>query len=318
MERSWKVTLFALLVLLKVVASQSCKSGEAQAFLMGFIGHSGSSAIMSTLMRHSRVKMPWPMEPMHRAKTATDGVLLAKSIFDDSISEGLIPGFKLRPHDVDKGTEEYEKLLADYNIRLIVMKRDNYFKAAIGMYLIRARFDNSPVQGLPENVDRHEHCARNPKSCSFEIDNLRFFAFLMHNFKSSMVKVDKLANSLSWECKLLVTYEDYLYQTGATMSRIYKFLGIDEEANMPRYRKALSDNPCETVANYQEICAELWGCDEFRPYLEDPRNNCFCEDTTRPARENLCNLNLLIAQGPLYCEEKNRFGESRVVACKSH
>uniref|UniRef100_A0A7S2ZXQ5 Uncharacterized protein n=1 Tax=Rhodosorus marinus TaxID=101924 RepID=A0A7S2ZXQ5_9RHOD len=289
-------------------------SGPCESFLMGFVGHSGSSAIMSTLWRHSMIEIPWPMEPLQKARSSAMAAQMTRVKFDASIEKGLKPGFKLRPGHVLGAADLWNQLVSSYKTRLIVLTRDNCFKAAIGLYTIRARFDLSAQQGLSAK-EAETHCKENPESCYYDVTNLRFFAYLMHISKHGMNQVLALRDSVQWPCVLHVTYEDYVRDNEEVMNKIYDFLGLEAEDNTPRFEKALSDSPCVVLKNYQEVCADLWGCEELRPYLEDEEHGCVCNDKSREPDPVLCSYKSLMAQGPLVCHDIDQFGNPRAVAC---
>mmetsp|Transcript_7950 Transcript_7950/g.23964 ORF Transcript_7950/g.23964 Transcript_7950/m.23964 type:complete len:328 (+) Transcript_7950:160-1143(+) len=279
-----------LVVGLLVARSTAQCEGPAKTFVMGFMGHTGSSAVMSTLFRHSDLETNAFMEPLTwRRLGDVPATERARELFDAAIDVGAVGGFKVRPSTGFNDKAGWTKIIEEYGTRYIEMTRSQLLKKAVGLYTIRAFQRRDAVQGVPSQ-DREEHCKVYPEVCRFRIDNVFFLAYLMHHSNNTNVQVRRLTKELPWECVLRVTYEDYLADTAGTMNKIYDFLGIQREDLEPKFAKAIPDNMCEVVENYQQVCARLWGCEQFRPMLEDPEHKCFCEDKSLPREDVLCDF----------------------------
>eukprot|EP00189_Rhodosorus_marinus_P003585 CAMPEP_0113958966 /NCGR_PEP_ID=MMETSP0011_2-20120614/3852_1 /TAXON_ID=101924 /ORGANISM="Rhodosorus marinus" /LENGTH=346 /DNA_ID=CAMNT_0000970165 /DNA_START=147 /DNA_END=1187 /DNA_ORIENTATION=- /assembly_acc=CAM_ASM_000156 len=291
------------------------ESGPAETFLMGFLGHSGSSAVMSQLYLHSDLHVPWPLEPMQKyIRSPEEGAKWTEDFFLTGKGMGLVPGFKLRPGHIDESVEVWSELIRKYNTRFIRQDRTDLLKGAIGLYSIRARFDRSAVAGLDKG-EGETHCALHPEQCYFDIENVRFFAYLMHMVKDGVRQLDDFADLLPWKCQLNVTYEEYMHDKDATMKRIYDFIGVDYQEHESSFEKALSDNPCETVTNYQQVCAQLWGCEEFQPFLDNEEQGCYCLDKEYPRNAELCDVDALISSGTVLCQRRQENGTMKLFAC---
>eukprot|EP00188_Purpureofilum_apyrenoidigerum_P000461 Plantae.Rhodophyta-Purpureofilum_apyrenoidigerum.ctg1202.p1 GENE.Plantae.Rhodophyta-Purpureofilum_apyrenoidigerum.ctg1202~~Plantae.Rhodophyta-Purpureofilum_apyrenoidigerum.ctg1202.p1 ORF type:complete len:326 (-),score=69.31 Plantae.Rhodophyta-Purpureofilum_apyrenoidigerum.ctg1202:366-1343(-) len=274
----------------------ACAAGRAKTFLMGFTGHTGSTAIISMMRQHSELRVP-DLEPLTRRADKVDYTI--RTFGNPDFTEKVV-GFKIRPADIDEAEADFGRIVKDHQTRLITLVRKNFFKAAMGLYTVRALMDNSAMMGLsPEKAA--SHCKERPEICRFEIRNMKFFAFLLHRYAQGGESVEHIRNRLPFTCELKVTYEEFLVNRDEVMAKIYKFLGVKNEVLAPAFAKVVADNPCEVISNYQEVCTKLWGCEQMREYLEDPQHGCFCEDKTAERREELCNYDVLLRQENLIC-----------------
>jgi len=262
--------------------------------MVGFTGHTGSTAFMSILKQHSELRVP-ALEPLCNRE---DKLSYTQSFFHIAEGDGRhrVPGFKLRHADLMKFPDGFAELIQDRETRLITLVRENFFKAGLGLYTVRALMDNSAVMGRKVGVNSEDPCVRDPSLCRFEVRNIKFLAYLVLRYEAGTKVVRSIANAMPWSCELVVTYEEFLRDMRGTMTKVYDYLGVGQEERRPGLAKVVNDNPCAVVSNYQEVCAKLWGCSAIRPFLEDPANNCFCADKTLPADPMLCSLNSLLKQ----------------------
>jgi len=281
--------------------------GRAKTFLVGYVGHTGSTAMMSVMMQHSDLFVP-SLEPLTRRQ---DRLEFTTTVFKNGVKAGKVTGFKIRPTDVSLRTNpEFRDLVAMHDTRYIRLTRENIFKTAMGLYTVRALLDESAVMGLsPEELKMR--CKLKPQACYFDIKHLKFFAYLMLRYKMGSDAVSNFGAALPWSCQLNVTYEEFVDDRDATMRKVYSFLGVEDQILMPTFQKVVSDNPCEVISNYQVVCSKLWACDDFRPYLEDPKHNCYCVDTTS-TDESLCTMKSLLAgENDFVCQD----AEGKDIAC---
>lgn len=286
-------------------------AGKAHTFLLGCVGHTGSSAVISTLFQHPELTVERPFEPLRLVRQVGMPVQVAETIFHRVTDMGLVSGFKIRPEHTVQSIETWTDLATKYKTRFISLRRKNIFLTAIGLYTIRALQDNAATMGL-SHQSSGEHCASSPSSCYFEVDDIRFLAYLMQRANEGNQHTLELANTIPWPCRLDVTYEEYVSDTKGTMDRIYDFLGVERMELEAQLQKALPSSACVMVLNYQEVCAQLWGCELFRPWLEDPSNDCFCADKTRPANEEICDAR---KGKDVICSKINEQGEKVEMPC---
>lgn len=262
-----------------------CSHGgeRAKAFIMVFMGHSGSTAIITELMNHSQVHVA-EKEPLDHQSSfnTTEALQIARGIFDNGVQLDKTVGFKMRPQHILAQPEAWRQLVAEYDARIIWQYRKNLFKAAIGEYTNRYLNDTSVVEGLEKNLSREERC-RIGAGCSFRIENFHF----LHENLRSMIRSQRLITqavaTLSTDslhagtpCVREMPYEDYLYDRDAFMSDLKRFLGLGRESTAPARFKATSDNMCEVVENWDELCDKFYGCVLWQHMLDDPRNECYC------------------------------------------
>ncbi|KAJ8907715.1 hypothetical protein NDN08_007821 [Rhodosorus marinus] len=323
-----KLLLSAMLGLLASVASSTelepetqC-AGRAKTFVLGFVGHSGSTALMSILAQNSRLFVPRNTEPLISMNFhAKESMLTSQLIFDKVLAEGreeLSPGFKVRPGNIRGGEDLWQGLIDKYDTRLVVNYRENPWMSAVGLFAIRARNDLSSQMGL-KNETSEEHCELHPELCRFPIDDINLFSLLLWKSLDTREGTLEIARNLKWPCLMYVKYEDFDKDMETEVNRIYDFLGVPKEFREPLYHKALPRSPCQIISNYQEICTLFWGCGDFQPYIEDPENGCFCENKpSSPINPDLCDRRTVHnnAEKEL-CKVVTENGHVRQVACSS-
>lgn len=251
------------------------------AFLMVFMGHSGSTAIVSELQNHSQV-LPCTREPVDHQDTfnTTEALKIARTIFERGVSKGLTAGFKIRPAHILAEPEQWRALVNEFDIRIIWQYRKNMFKGAVGEYSHRYLNDTSVVEGLHSNISREERCQIGA-GCSFRVDDFEFLHERLRSMIRSNRQISQAVSELVHDtgCVREVPYEDYLYDRNATMKDLMTFLGLPEENTSPSRFKATGDSLCETVENWNDVCNAFYGCTLWQHMLDDARNGCFCKLT---------------------------------------
>lgn len=263
----------------------SCvKKGPARTFLMVFMGHSGSSAMLSELRRHPLVHVE-RMELVDHSDTpnASQALASTRSFFQRGLNLGKIPGFKIRPSHILALPTEFQNLLTEFNTRIIWQYRQNLFKASVGEYSARYLNDTSAVEGLRRNLSLSDRC-KEGVGCSFRIENISYLHTILKEKVRSHHLISKAVNILSQpdSCVREVPYEDYLYDREATIRDIMSFLGIPHIKTDPERFKATGDNMCAVVQNWDDVCNAFYGCITWQHMLDDARNQCFCHCTSGP------------------------------------
>lgn len=263
------------------------RNGErAQSFLMIFMGHSGSSAIISELFAHSQVYFEGKGEPVDHWEyqfNTTRALQFTREFFRRGIAEGKTPGFKMRPRHIVENPAAWAAIAREFNTRIIWQYRDNLFKTAIGEYKLRHFNDSSVVEGLPRNMSREERC-KIGAGCRFRVDDMA----LVHELLTGGITCDKAIASAvhqiadGRDCVFALPYEHYLYNRGDSMRRLHGFLGLRQETHAPIKFKATSDNLCDTIINWDEVCTNFYGCHSWRWMMDDARNQCYCNFKTGP------------------------------------
>lgn len=258
--------------------------GRGQSFLMIFMGHSGSSAIISELFAHSQVYFEGRGEPIdhwqyeHNTSLALQ---FTRDLFRRGMAKGKTPGFKMRPFHIQQDPAGWAALAREFNTRIIWQYRNNLFKTAIGEYTHRYLNDSSVVEGLRRKMTKEERC-KIGAGCRFRVQNMTF----VHELLAGGVTCDReIANAVHLiadgrDCVFNLPYEDYLYAREDTMTRLLSFLGLRQESHPPIRFKATSDNMCDAIINWDEVCKNFYGCHSWRWMMDDARNQCYCNFKT--------------------------------------
>lgn len=259
---------------------------RAKSFLMVFMGHSGSSAILSEIREHPDVHMDVMELVDHQDQfNSTEAAMTTRKFFEEGFDMGKVPGFKIRPHHLLAAPKLFRAILRDFDTRLIWQYRQNLFKSSIGEYAVRYLRDVRSIEGLRENLSESARCAH-AAGCSFPVKDVGF----LHGLLQSKVNSHNLITASIHEvagvsgCVREVPYEDYLYGRVDTMKDIFKFLGLPLRKTSPKRFKATGDNLCKVVENWQDICRQFYGCITWQHMLDDTRNGCFCDATSGPTR----------------------------------
>ncbi|CAN8075698.1 unnamed protein product [Agarophyton chilense] len=258
--------------------TQSVRRSRAKAFLVVFMGHSGSTAFITELRTHSDFLVE-KLEPLdhHEYQRDTDLAFeYAKQLMDRGIEQGKIPGFKIRPYHILNKPELWKQFVADYDCRIIWQYRENVIKQAIGEYRHRYLNDSSVIEGLSPN---QEPCdPTSDQKCTFRIDDMRFLHSLMNTMSNSDELLSSAVRTLERnEDMSIVKYEDYLYNRQRTMKETFDFLGVDWQETAAQRKKASPDNLCKMVKNFQDVCDHFLPCQLWRPFLYDDVNDCRCK-----------------------------------------
>lgn len=265
---------------------------RARAYFIVFMGHSGSTAILTDLRNHSQT-IGGDTEPVDHQPVfnSTEALAITRRIFDHGIKTGLIAGFKIRPTHIMAAPDAWRSIVAEYDVRIIWQYRKNLFKAAIGEYTNRYLNDTSVVEGLHSNLTREERC-KVGVGCSFKIEKFDALHTLLRNMIHSQKMITKAVAELSRDspCVREVPYEDYLYDREGVMKDLFQFLGIQNENTAPARFKATGDRMCEIVQNWDQVCDNFYGCVLWQHMLDDPRNRCFCNMTSGLPTGQFCDV----------------------------
>lgn len=258
---------------------------RAKSFLIVFMSRSGSTAISTELQQHPDAYIPrmeyldkYPVKPDEPIKIAN----LTREYFNVGIAEHRAAGFKIRSYHVLKHPELWHNITAEYGTRIIWQYRKNLLKSAIGTYQRDILGDQTAIGGI-----RHQEMVGKDRcdmgvGCTFRIEQFDE----LHNIMAKrliierdiMEAVNVLDNGRG--CVMEVSYEDYLYHSRDTMRDIMKFLGLSEIHHQSLRIKATSDNLCDVVENWDELCYNFYGCAVWQPYFEDYINDCRCRNFT--------------------------------------
>lgn len=125
--------------------------GERAAnFLMVFMGHSGSTAMMTALKPHSQVHITGyePVDHYERATDTAAALAYAHAFFTDAAALNRTGGFKIRPYHIRRAPDEWRQLVRRHGVRVIWQYRQNVLKQAVGTYTIDILGDRTAYEGL--------------------------------------------------------------------------------------------------------------------------------------------------------------------------
>ena len=261
----------------KSMTAPSFKRTRAKAFLVVFLGHSGSTAFTTELRQHSDFIVE-KLEPLEHDEFQFDtdkALKRARELMNKGIRKGKIPGFKIRPNHINARPKDWQKFVQEYDARIIWQFRENILKQAVGEYRNRVLNDSSVVEGL-RMVEKP--CAKGSgQKCRFKVDNFEALHNLMNSFSVNDDLLGKAVRNLDRsEDMTIVRYEDYLYDRLGIMGEVFDFLGVEYENTAAQRVKASPDSLCDMVSNFVELCEHFYYCSLWRPFLEDRRNGCQC------------------------------------------
>lgn len=120
----------------RILADCAKNGNRAKTFIMVFMGHSGSSAIISELTQHSQVHTETPelVDHNEEQKNGTRALFVARQFFERGIRKGRTPGFKMRPRHIQNDPKAWAELAREFDTRIIWQYRASSLKQAIGEY----------------------------------------------------------------------------------------------------------------------------------------------------------------------------------------
>ncbi|KAK1857551.1 hypothetical protein I4F81_000168 [Pyropia yezoensis] len=259
-----------------------CAAGgsvRAKSFLILFMGHSGSTALLSEMTQHSSIMGsptgPEPIDHFEFERNTSLAVSFTRQFLAEGIAAGKVPGFKLRPTHIMNDPEAFRAIIKDFGVRLIWNTRGNLLKQAVGEYRYRYLKDLSVIEGLRDGQTLEERCPDG--SCAFNVSNVRFFHDVLRDLANNDRLVEEAVATLGLDgCVLPVPYEEYLYGRETTMARVYRFLGLPVEDHPPNRQKATHDSMCMSVGNMDVLCDAFYACPDLRWMFDDWRTGCKC------------------------------------------
>lgn len=254
-------------------------------FLMLFMGHSGSTAIITELRNHSGtlVKVSEPIDHNEYAKNTSLALAYTREAFMKGKKEGKVVGFKMRPWHIRQNPDAWIALTKEFKTRIIWQYRQNILKQAVGEYSYKYYSDESAVEGLRSHDELQKRCSTGA-GCRFKITDFKFFHLMLKDSLHSDLAITRAVHLVlnGSTCVHEMPYEDYLYDREDAMRRLQEFLGLQYEETAPSRFKATSDSLCEVVENWNEVCEKFYGCHVWRHMFDDRQNNCMCEFTSGP------------------------------------
>lgn len=258
--------------------STSTRRKRATAFMVVFLGHSGSTAFITEMRGHPEFEIE-ELEPVDHFEYEHNTELAIKyirEILDRAVAKGKVAGFKIRPYHIRHNTQAWQDLAKEYDIRVFWNFRENVVKQAIGEYRHRVLNDTSVVEGLKQADKVCDE--KSGYKCQFPVENVKAVHDLMNEFSVNDEYLAEAVRLLKRDDHMMVIkYEDYLYRRERLMREVMDFLGVDYQETQSLRAKASLDSLCDMVTNYQELCAMFYPCQLWRPFLDDERNDCYCK-----------------------------------------
>ena len=298
-----------------------CKPKDCRTYLWVFMGHSGSSAMESIIKRAGGDDVWVPgFEPLqewgtHNKEDSMEykcrmALHQTREYFEKGTAEGKLTGFKLRPYHLHRCGAEirrgYSDLMKEFDTCLIWNYRVNMVESDItdmrektlkvtqfhsdGTDLETSlELDDDQIRTIVEyqmgDLNWGGDIDDDDWSCAEATGQARGYDSGMHDNVActvlGLLRHGGYAPERGLECALHVAYEDFLYSQDATLTRIGRFLGIDD-ANMhqatSRFEKASASGICHqmTEETFARLCLEMAKYPELQWLMVDPINDCVC------------------------------------------
>ena len=247
---------------------------RAKSFVLLFMGHSGSTALITALAQHRDVFIRG-FEPLDHGALGKDteaALKYARAFFHLGVQINKTAGFKLRPYHILRNPAAWSELFREYNTRIIWNYRANIFKQAVGHYPIVYLKDKSRYEGikLGERAQKRQ--------TSYRIHDMNaLFQLLSARFRGEREVEDAIVKLHDAACVLPVSYELLLRQPGRAQLAIQAHLGLAlNESLQALRRKATGNNMCEEVTNWNEVCNAFFLCHRWRGMMDDAEYGCSC------------------------------------------
>mmetsp|Transcript_11807 Transcript_11807/g.36017 ORF Transcript_11807/g.36017 Transcript_11807/m.36017 type:complete len:445 (+) Transcript_11807:128-1462(+) len=242
--------------------------------------HSGSTALITELASHTQIGNftdTSNLEPLVRFRRDPEGQRLrVREIFSKARVNGKIGLLKAGARSILQQPAEWQKLMQEEKPRLLFIHRDNHFKRAVGRYPFRYLAYDKHYGGLAPG---QKSICGGSAQCKFEVGVEQLLCLMKRGRVLSekiREKVKVLVEAVG--CSHEILYEDYLYRHDETVDAALKFLGLEHEKLTAERSKALSDNMCNVITNYADVCAAFNECSYWGPLINDRVNNCTCDN----------------------------------------
>lgn len=255
------------------------QSDRAQNFLLVFMGHSGSTAIMTALKQHTGTFISG-LEPVDHGMSTPEALEFADAFFNQTSAQEKTGGFKIRPRHLLAAPEKWARLIQKHSIRLIWNFRANVVKQAISHYPIVHFNSTEAYEGLKVDRRANGDAQHSPTVASFSVRIPELYRLLQKRIAGEGQVLRAMNNLNSFQDSyippvLKVSYEELLLDERGTVGKVQSFLGLNmNEQHLPLRVKATNDNLCELVTNYGEVCKSFVGCSDMQWMLSSGDCNC--------------------------------------------
>jgi len=259
---------------------------KASSFVLLFMGHSGSTALISALQQHPDVYVKGfePLDHGAMARNTSAALEYARRFFEAGIEMNKTVGFKLRPYHIQNNHSEWADLFREFDTRIIWNYRSNVFKQAIGHYPIVYLNDTSRFMGLARTVKTNTNRKRKKKRLEkYAIHNMTAFYELLSSRYRGERRVENALVALGIPCVLPLSYELLLGNPNKASLTMQSFLNLPLNHTLQAARtKATGDNMCKVVTNWDEVCESFFMCHRWRGMMDNPEIGCTCPVVVKP------------------------------------
>lgn len=224
-------------------------------------------------------------EPLHSMAYMTDhqaALEWTRDYFTRVQTLGYMPGFKMEIIPILKAMDDWKKLVEEFDTAIIFNYRVDHLKRAVGRYSFHYLGDKTAIGGINTKSGdaKHDRCSVGV-GCSFNIDNMsNLHCIMTRSWKTYMYKVDGV-KELTDNCALNQPYEDYLKYPTDVLHQTLDFLGLERIEVESTREKATSDDMCQTVENFAELCAAFGDCALWKDSLVGEMDgSCTCKNYT--------------------------------------
>jgi LPS sulfotransferase NodH len=245
------------------------EAAMARPFLVLFTARSGSTALYGNLKSVPNVKMRAEVFGNKalpgNAEQNDDNRIKFLRKFWAEFKDGATPddaefaGFKLQINQKNSQFEQPARLVkvaAEYNPRIIVLRRQNMLKQVISSLNARRlkelsqKINDGKGSGhiLPEDKALLDELKKKP--ILLKINEVKA---MLNGVRKAYEKLDDLAEAFGTVHD--ITYEDYLEDRDAVVRGVLEYIGADPSSYQPAdaYLKITSDSLAEVVENYDEL-----------------------------------------------------------------
>lgn len=223
-----------------------------------------------------------PLNTKERTENITAAVEWTREYFRKARDEGRFVGFKLSGFPVMRAKEEFAQIVEEFETAVIWNFRLDFFKRSVGRYPFQWLGDDTAVSGISKK-ELEERCNMGV-GCNFDVDNIEDLhcqmtrSWRVHWGMEETVDFLTARSVFGKSCALHVDYHDFLKHPDHVSMQMQDFLGLPRKAIEATRMKATSDNMCEVVSNYADLCAAFSECSEWKDMLNDTENGCSCDN----------------------------------------
>jgi LPS sulfotransferase NodH len=217
-------------------------------FLILFEGRTGSSYLVTNLLKHPNVRAGWEELPRLKALGHDAQAEWAKKTLSAPLlgRSGAI-GFKTKLRDI-ADHDKFSELLREQAVKIVHMQRRNRVKIAISEINCNVLYARTKQYNVYKKEDRLP-------AIRIEVSDFKEILDMRERLdKELKVFVEDLGLPT-----LNVFYEDILLDESNTLNNVYQFIGVPARATKGTSYKNTSDDLREALLNFDELKASVAG-----------------------------------------------------------